>query len=92
MNRSRRDDPNEADEIDEGPSQQDIERFAHVTRKCPACNKDVFDDSSVCYHCGHAFERTTAGSSKTPMWVVVTVAVLLGAFFLGTVTGLFRFF
>lgn len=80
---SRRTVVRDEDEFDESPQAADIERFSDVTRSCPECNKEVFDDSAVCYHCGHAFERTTAGSSKTPAWVMITVVVLVAAMALG---------
>lgn len=88
---SRRVQREDDDEFDEGPQQADIERFSHVTRNCPACKKDVFDDSAVCYHCGHAFEKTTAGSTKTPLWVIVTVMAVVVAMIFAVLSG-FRFF
>lgn len=64
--------------MDGGPSADDIERFSGVTRTCPACGKEVFDDAVTCYHCGADMERSReAGLPK--VWVVVTVLVLLGA-------------
>lgn len=77
------------DELDEGPLQEDIERFDNPTRVCPECKKDVFDDSAVCYHCGHAFENTAAGSTKPKPWVLVVVVLLILAFVLAALSGLF---
>ncbi len=68
------------DEIDEGPSREDIERFGDQTRTCPECRKDVFDDSAVCYHCGHVFERTSAGSGGSKPWVIAVAALIVIAF------------
>jgi uncharacterized protein (DUF983 family) len=76
-------------ERDENPSSDDIERFSDVTRTCPECNKEVFDDAAVCYHCGHAFERTTAGSTRSPKWVVITIVLVLVAFLFLAVQGIF---
>ncbi len=68
---------------DEGPLEQDIERFSDVTRPCPACKKDVFDDAEVCYHCGHAFEGTSAGSGNgPPAWVMLAAGLVLVGFML----------
>lgn len=78
----------EDDELNELPSQDDIERFSNQTRTCPECKKEVFDDSEVCYHCGYAFERTTAGSSKNKPWVVVVVALLILAFVIFALRGI----
>jgi hypothetical protein len=69
------------DDEDDGPSAEDIERFGDVTRTCPECGKDVFDESAVCYHCGHAFMGTAAGSpTRNKLWIVVTVVLLIGVF------------
>jgi hypothetical protein len=76
-------------EIDELPSQEDMDRFADPTRKCPECKKEVFDDAAVCYHCGHAFERTTAGSTRSPKWTIVVVLAIIAAFALLMLRGLF---
>ncbi len=63
---------------DEGPSEADIAQFSGVTRDCPACGKEVHDDAAICYHCGEAFEKTTAGSGDgPPAWVLVTAAVVV---------------
>jgi len=78
------------DDDDEGPSAADIERFSRETRDCPECRKEVFDDTAICYHCGHAFERQTAGApGKAKTWVVATVIVLVVIFVLAAVGGVF---
>lgn len=64
----------------EEPSEEDIERFSGVTRTCPSCKKEVFDDAELCYHCGEAIEGTSQGVSGFPPWVVVTAALTLAAF------------
>lgn len=69
-----------------------MERFGDVTRKCPECRKEVFDDAAICYHCGHAFERTTAGSSRTPRWIIVTIVLIIAAFALGAVVNVLFMF
>lgn len=79
--------PRADDDDDEGPSPADIERFGRVTRTCPECGKDVFDDVAICYHCGHAFEKTTSGSGGVPAWVMVVAALILTAFVLRFVVG-----
>ena len=76
------------EETDEFPSEEDIERFNNVTRTCPECNKEVFDDAALCYHCGHAFERTTEGSTANKKWVVAVVVVIIAAFAVLALRGL----
>lgn len=65
---------------DDGPSPDDLERFGDVTRTCPECGKDVFDDAAVCYHCGHAFERERAARRAPTVFFVVVVVLLIVAF------------
>jgi len=77
-----------ARERDEGPSDEDIERFGDVTRTCPECGKQVFDDAAVCYHCGHAFEERE-DAKGTAKWVVVTIVVLIAGFVAAVFSGLF---
>jgi hypothetical protein len=80
----------ETDDDHEGPSAADLERFGDVTRRCPECRKDVYDESAVCYHCGHAFRSTTAGSpTKSGLWVVLTVVVLVVLLLMGALGGVF---
>jgi uncharacterized protein (DUF983 family) len=64
--------------IDGGPSADDLEKFGGVTRTCPSCGKEVFDDASQCYHCGHALDG--ADHVKLPKtWVIVTVLAVIAA-------------
>jgi len=64
----------------EGPSQADIARFSNVTRTCPACKKEVFDDVDVCYHCGEAIQATTRAQGGMPTWAMITAGILLVGF------------
>ncbi len=55
-----------------------MERFGDVTRKCPACKSEVYDEAELCWKCGHAFSR--ADSATPPRWVVIVTIALLAAF------------
>ncbi len=61
---------------DDGPSPEDIERFGDVTRTCPSCGKEVFDDVSVCYHCGAAVEEKPDGAVSGRRLVIVVMLIL----------------
>jgi len=74
------------DEIDEGPDESDIKRFSDVTRTCPACRADVYDDAELCWQCGHAF---TASKSAPSKFTIVIVGVLILAFLFWYLRGLF---
>lgn len=69
----------EPEELDEGPSAEDIARLDNPTRVCPSCGKDVFDDSEVCYHCGHHF----SARDKTTNWKHLVVAAAIILVFIG---------
>lgn len=38
--------------MDQGPSDQDIERFSDETGRCPNCGIEVWDQAEFCPECG----------------------------------------
>ena len=74
------------EEIDEGPDDSDIKRFSDVTRTCPECRADVYDDAELCWQCGHAFAGSKSAPSKL---TVVVVGLLILAFLFWYLRGLF---
>ncbi|MBA4120391.1 MAG: hypothetical protein C0513_06805 [Isosphaera sp.] len=67
--------PEPDDELDEGPSQADLERFSGVTRACPSCRREVYDDADVCYHCGEAMNAPR--QRRVPVWAIIAAAMAL---------------
>jgi len=65
------------DELDEGPSEADLEQFGGVTRPCPECKTDLYDDAAVCWKCGHALSSEPKG---LPVWVMITAGVVVVGF------------
>ena len=59
---------------DDGPSEADLERFSGVTRPCPKCKADLYDEVEICWKCGHHLSAKDEGPAS---WIVVTVIVLL---------------
>lgn len=51
-------------EVDDGPTQADIERFGGVTRPCRSCRSDVYDDATMCPHCGQLLDLPGDHPSK----------------------------
>jgi len=51
-------------EPDDGPTQSDIERFGGVTRPCSSCRRDVYDDATMCPHCGRMLDLPGDHPSK----------------------------
>jgi len=66
--------PRDPDELDEEPSQEDIERFSGVTQQCPSCGADLHDDVTLCWKCGHALSSQPTG---LPVWVVIAAGLVL---------------
>lgn len=62
------------DDIDEGPSDEDLERFSDATVRCPECGTTLYDDVELCYKCGHALR---AGRSAMPSVKVAVIAIVL---------------
>lgn len=48
-----------------------------MTRSCPSCGKDVYDDAVSCYHCGADME-TPRHAQMPKVWIVVVVLLLIG--------------
>lgn len=71
-------------EDDELPSQEDMERFGDVTRVCPGCKTEVYDDASMCHNCGRSFMRTDTDKGL-PTWAIATTVGLLVLLALGVV-------
>lgn len=64
-------------EIDDDPTPEDIARFDSVTRTCPGCREEVYDDTAICWQCGRALDAE--GDAKTPAWIIVAATVALVA-------------
>ncbi len=60
--------------IDEDPSPEDLERFGGVTRQCPNCNTELYDEAELCWKCGHALSHQTG---PPPKWIWITAIVLV---------------
>jgi hypothetical protein len=72
---------------DEGPSEDDIERFSRDTAYCPDCGAEVWDAAEVCPEC-HAYIGGNT-RSRSPLqhwfqqkWMVLIVILLFIAFLL----------
>lgn len=74
------------DDFDDGPSEDDLAKLDSPTRRCPACGKEVFDDTDVCYHCNHSISREPKGLSKLQIAVVL---LIVGAFLFAALASMF---
>lgn len=80
-------------DMDEGPTDEDVERFSGQGGYCPECGHSVYDDADICPACGawitgevsgtQPFQREVDHRSK----IVLVVAILIG--FAGTALWLF---
>jgi len=64
----------EPDEIDEGPSEEDLAAFSGVTRACPECKTELHDDTEICWKCGHALSRAPKGA---PAWALALAVLVI---------------
>jgi uncharacterized protein (DUF983 family) len=67
--------PIDPDELDESPSEEDLERFGDVTQKCPECGTELYDDVEVCWKCGHAL--MSGPTTRTPAALIVVLIVVM---------------
>jgi len=72
---------------DQGPSEEDIARFAGDEAFCPDCGALIWDQAEICPKC-HAYIGGNA-TSRSPVqrwvqhrWTIVVVILLLIAFLL----------
>ncbi len=73
----------EGDDEDEGPTEADVERFGGVTRRCPECGTELYDDTELCWSCGHAL---ASGSGRNlPLLALIIVAIMMAALVLALV-------
>lgn len=71
---TRRRVPRPADEDENDPRAEDLEQFSGVTRTCPECRSEVYDEAEICWKCGHAF----SGEPKPlPRWAVVVMVIVV---------------
>ncbi|HIA71123.1 MAG TPA: hypothetical protein EYO01_00225 [Phycisphaerales bacterium] len=79
---------------DEGPSQEDVERFSEKeTGYCPKCGDEIWDDVSKCPSCGVWIQGNTSHrdpdfSEIRKKMMVLIIAIIFVAFVLGA----FRYF
>ena len=71
----------EPDELDEGPSPEDIARFSEVTTTCPKCGTELLDDVALCWKCGHAM-GSAEDRKGPPVWVIAAAVLVILAMIL----------
>ncbi len=56
-------------EIDEGPSSADIERFDRVEAYCPDCGAEIWDQADVCPKCYAYLGGETSRHKPVDLWL-----------------------
>lgn len=70
-------------DLDEGPSDADLDRFGGETTRCPHCGAEVYDEAEWCHKCGAVMEKEEEARKPTVfVAVVVGVVVAVMAFLL----------
>ena len=62
---------------DDEPSEADLEQFGGVTRTCPECGTECYDDAEVCWKCGRVFMGGDQKPSRAAWWVIGVIALLI---------------
>ncbi len=72
---------------DEGPNEDDLNRFGDDTAYCPECGGEIWDQAEFCPECGSYLAGRT--SSRPPLerefrskWIVLIAIIVLIAFIL----------
>src|SRR5690606_7728919 len=66
------------DEIDEGPDDEDLERFGDDAHERPSCGRAVYDDLATCPHC-YASLTSKRSSAAPPLWLVIVLGLVVCA-------------
>ncbi len=70
--------------INEGPSDQDIERFSEETGHCPNCGAEVWDQAEFCPDCGDQIGSNISRYApidrdmRNRMFILVIVLIIIG--------------
>ncbi|CAG1001862.1 hypothetical protein PHYC_02949 [Phycisphaerales bacterium] len=64
------------DELDENPSESDVEAFGDATVTCPECGASLYDDVQICWKCGHALSGAAKGPRPWVIWVAIAMVAL----------------
>jgi hypothetical protein len=78
-------------DIDEGPSEEDIERFSGDTARCPDCNAEVWDAADVCPKCFAYLGGATQSRPSAQQWfdrkmfVLIIILLIIGLFIGGLI-------
>jgi hypothetical protein len=60
---------------DDDPREEDVEAFSGVTRTCPNCRSEVYDEAELCWNCGHVFSGEPKPMPRWVIWIVALVAL-----------------
>jgi len=75
-------------DINEGPSDKDLEDLGGVTRPCPTCGTHVYDDAEWCYKCGSVLDGEGAGAANPEgkrLGLLLVVGLIIAAFLLALI-------
>jgi hypothetical protein len=61
---------------DDGPSDDDLDRFSGVTQSCWRCGTELYDDATVCWNCQASVGPGSGPRRGVPVWVIVTGVVV----------------
>jgi hypothetical protein len=79
--------------IDEGPSDDDLERFSGETAYCPHCGAEIWDQAEFCPECRQAIGNDLLSRPPVEAWVhrrwyVAVALIVLAALLLLILRGL----
>lgn len=66
------------DDFDDGPSDDDLDKFSSVTQTCWRCGTELYDDATVCWNCQATVGPGSGPTRGTPIWAIA-LAILLAA-------------
>ena len=83
------------DSIDDGLTDEDLERFGGDTMACPHCGDEVYDEAPYCPACGEPLDESLGArppaAQEHQRRLTAAIAILLAVAFLAMVLGISLF-
>lgn len=77
MNRQVAEEPEWDDEQWRQDDDGEWDEDGESTIPCPYCQREIFEDSPQCPHCGQYISKEDAPAGRRPWWIIIGVLLCL---------------
>lgn len=72
----------EFSQMDDGPSEDDLDRFSGVTQTCWRCGTELYDDAATCWNCQADVGPGSGPRGGPPRWAILAAIATAAIFVL----------